>query len=172
MHKIEIDDAVLHRLQVEAEPFFDTPNTVLRRILGLDDENEAEQAKIASSFTELAGDDRSGSKSQGGESSRAPTGAALPVEDFMEPILKALNEAGGRAATRAVIDRVGELLEERLTAIDRKRLASGGLRWESRVQFARLRMVQSGLLKADSPRGVWELAHRGRQAIGNGGQTS
>lgn len=35
---IRIDDEVYERLQKEAKPFVDTPNSVLRRLLGLDSE--------------------------------------------------------------------------------------------------------------------------------------
>jgi len=33
MHRIEVDDQVFNHLQAKAEPFVDTPNTVLRRLL-------------------------------------------------------------------------------------------------------------------------------------------
>lgn len=36
MTSIQIDDEVMARLKGMAEPFVDTPNDVLRRVLGLD----------------------------------------------------------------------------------------------------------------------------------------
>jgi hypothetical protein len=36
MHQIEVDDDVMRLLKGAAEPFTDTPNSVLRRVLGID----------------------------------------------------------------------------------------------------------------------------------------
>lgn len=41
MHRIEVDDKLLTFLKKEAEPFVDTPNTVLRRLLLNDDSSRA-----------------------------------------------------------------------------------------------------------------------------------
>jgi hypothetical protein len=49
----------------------------------------------------------------------------------------------------------------RLTEVDREDLSSGGLRWENRVHFTRLRLVERGELKKDSPRGLWEISEAG-----------
>jgi len=38
-------------------------------------------------------------------------------------------------------------------------------RWRNTAQWARNSMVHEGLLKADSPRGVWEIAEKGRQML-------
>ena len=65
---------------------------------------------------------------------------------------------------REVTMRVGELVDDRLTDLDREQLESGAIRWENRVQFARLRLVDRGLLKKGSPRGVWEISDEGRGA--------
>jgi hypothetical protein len=35
-------------------------------------------------------------------------------------------------------------------------------RWRNTAQWARNTMVKDGLLKADSPRGVWEISDAGR----------
>ena len=46
-------------------------------------------------------------------------------------------------------------------------LASGpdNLRWRNAAQWARHSMVKDGLLKDDSPRGVWEIADKGRTVL-------
>jgi len=51
--------------------------------------------------------------------------------------------------------------------VDYQPLASSpdNLRWRNAAQWARNSMVQEGLLKADSPRGVWEITDRGREML-------
>jgi len=146
-HIMEVDTDVFEKIQAEAEPLVDTPSSVLRRLLGLDQKGGAGPA----------GGQRS-------KSSRAPLGSLLPESEYELPLLQALAERGGSAPTRVVIDAVGERLADRLTDLDRAQLKSGGPRWENRVQFTRLTLKDRGLLKADSSRGVWELSDAGREA--------
>ena len=37
--------------------------------------------------------------------------------------------------------------------------------WRDAAQWARNSMVAEGLLKADSPRGVWEISDKGRDVL-------
>jgi hypothetical protein len=55
------------------------------------------------------------------------------------------------------------MLGDRLTEADRGTLDSGGIRWHSRVAFARLRMIEEGLLDGDAPRGTWAITDKGRK---------
>ena len=48
MHSIEIDDGVWHHLQQHAEPFIDTPNSVLSRLLLAEKEKKEETASVFS----------------------------------------------------------------------------------------------------------------------------
>lgn len=152
--EIQVDAEVFERLKADAEPFVDTPNSVLRRLLGL--ESGGGSARGAPAKTPRAQTGRSGRRK------RAKTGTLLEQEAYFKPILAALNANDGRAPTREVLDEVGEALKDRLTQADRGRISSGGIRWENRAQFARLKMVDRGLLRADSPRGVWEITDAGR----------
>lgn len=170
---IEIDDTVWDLLKQEAEPLVDTPNTVLRRLLGL-----RGQPQTASRDHEAAKDPRAGpqdprlkrtrSSSQGKRrrraGSRAPAGSLLPESEYERPILSVLGKYGGSAPARDVVERVGALIDDQLTALDREAQPNGLKRWESRVQFTRLRMRKAGLIQAGSPRGVWELSDQGRKA--------
>jgi hypothetical protein len=144
MNKIEIDDEVFSRIKAEAEPFTDTPNSVLRRKYGLD----AAKAKAA----------------------RAPQGSILPEDEYEVPILKALTERGGSAHAKEVVDAVGEILGDRLTEKDREPLKSGDLRWRNRTAFVRMTLKNKGQLKDDSPRGVWELTEAGKARAEGGGE--
>jgi hypothetical protein len=102
-----------------------------------------------------------------GTRTRVPKGSLLDERTYEIPILRALEEHGGRAAAREVIDRVGQLVDDQLTPLDREMVETGGIRWQARVQFARLRMKEHGDLKADSPRGVWEITDQGRERLRN-----
>jgi hypothetical protein len=99
--------------------------------------------------------------------SSPPPGAdtITPRERFRQPLLQALNELGGRGETHAVIDRVGELMESELSSADREALKSGKIRWRNSVQFVRETLVKQGLLKNDSPRGLWEITEEGRRRL-------
>ena len=167
-----MDDEVYEFLKSQAEPFVDTPNSVLRRLLGLEPSTAVDDqaAQVAA-----AADGSDGSESeetqprparrgtrQRSRRTRAPRGALLPGTEYEVPILEALVEAGGSAPTAEVIKSVGHRLRDRLTELDRQHLQSGGLRWRSRIQFVRLRMVERGLMVKGSPPGTWAITEEGR----------
>lgn len=97
-------------------------------------------------------------------------GVRNPSESYIRPILQALSEMGGRGETAAVLDRVGEIMKPVLREVDYQPLASNpdNLRWRNAGQWARNSMVNEGLLKADSPRGVWEISEKGRAGLASG----
>jgi hypothetical protein len=93
---------------------------------------------------------------------RAP-GLRTPADEFRLPILKSLADLGGSATVTEVLDRVEKMMYNRLSAHDRSTLPSKPtqIRWRNTAQWARLDMVQEGLLSSKSPRGVWELTEAG-----------
>jgi hypothetical protein len=151
MRTIEIDEDVWRALSDLAEPLLDTPNSVLRRhLLG------AREARIVDVGNGSANTTRQ----------RNRRGVLLPETEYFRPILSALEDRGGRAATREVIDAVGAEVRDRLTPGDFELTGNGNeVRWEMRVHFARLRMKERGLIKADSPRGTWEISEEGRRLL-------
>jgi len=138
MKTIRIDNDVFGMLQKKAKAFEDTPNSVLRRVLGLDR-----------------------SKKQRNGRPRAPRGEKTPQEAYRQPILKALYGAGGSAKVADVLDRVQKGMDGKLNDVDRQMLSTGTVRWRNTAQWARNELVQDGLLKKSSPRGVWELTQKG-----------
>jgi hypothetical protein len=89
-----------------------------------------------------------------------------PPREFRLPILEALEQFGGRGQGRDVLSIVYEKMEHRLTEDDLKPLPSGGsIRWRNTAQWERLNMVHEGLLRDDSPRGVWEMSDAGRKYL-------
>ena len=66
-----------------------------------------------------------------------------------------------------VLIRVEQLMKGVLTRVDYEPLASDpdAPRWRNTAQWARNTMVKEGLLKSNSPHGVWEISEAGRQAL-------
>lgn len=163
--EITIDDDIYEALKDQAEPFEDTPSTVLRRLLDLSN------TKLANTGTRANGasaDDRTRRRTPRRGAKRGPRakkGSILPETEYEIPVLRALDQMGGRAASREVVAAVGVILNGKLTETDRESIPTGGLRWENRVHFTRLRLKEAGLLAGDSPRGVWELSDKGRERL-------
>jgi hypothetical protein len=174
---IEIDDAVYDELKRHAEPFVDTPNTVLRRLLDLPARPSSPELTEASlEFAGLRAAPRPADKVSPKRTrrakapgrkrrTRAPAHSLLPDTEYELPILRVLSDAGGRLPTREAVAAVGTLVRDRLTDLDQEETPNGGLRWQSRIQFKRLQMVKDGLLIAGSPRGVWEISDAGRAKL-------
>ncbi len=96
---------------------------------------------------------------------RLQRGQRTREEAYYHSILRALVGLGGRAEMQAVIDRVGSLMDGKLKPVDFECLPSRPEqpRWENAVQWARAKLVEQGLMKSDSPRGVWEITDNGRK---------
>jgi hypothetical protein len=165
LNTIEIDDDVLGALKKRAEPFVDTPNSVLRRLLDIDGTHELEKSTNRAGRVRATRRNRRTRADNRVAGERAPTGTILPEEEYVEPLLQVLRDRGGRAPAREVIDEVGRRLADRLTRLDKEPVSSGGVRWQNRVQFARLRLLERGLLKRNSPRGLWEITDRGSEQV-------
>lgn len=169
---IRIDDDVFEELKKSAEPFVDTPNTVLRRLLGLAVVPDAEGVVEPDRAQALSDRRSSGRKASGRRRKRLPRatrGSTLPDVEYELPILEILRDKGGRAATREVIDALGERLDGRLTSTDHQRLSSGDVRWRNRAQFVRLKMIRQGDMIGGSPRGVWEISKQGAHRLEQSG---
>ena len=140
MKRIEVDIEVYRELQKRARPFEDTPNTVLRRLLGLEAKPTPPPRRRK----------------------RAAPGELMPQSEYRRPILETLSEMGGRARMNDVLQRVFEKVQHQLKPADLMRTKSGEIRWRNRVCWVRYELVQEGLLRSDSPRGIWELSEKGR----------
>lgn len=92
-------------------------------------------------------------------------GRFTPQREYEVPLLECLAEMEGRGKVREVLECVGRKMKERLTPEDRGRLKSGAVRWENSVMWLRLKLVQGGYLKGDSPRGIWELTRKGWERL-------
>jgi hypothetical protein len=185
-YTIEVDDDVYGRLKGAAEPFVDTPNSVLRRFLGCDGPSAATDGGYPSAASNLSAGESStpppvsttGQRSKKGSSkkkkssssTRVPAGSILPEDQYEMPLLRALVDAGGSAASRDIVDAVGRQLDGLLKDIDRETLKSGAVRWENRIQFVRLKLIERGWMEKDTPRGVWAISAEGRKQLEGSGK--
>jgi hypothetical protein len=89
-----------------------------------------------------------------------------PTRAYWLPILQSLVELGGRSDADSVLNLVQKKMKLVLTPADYEVLPSGiSVRWKNRAQWQRKNMVDQGLLRGDSPRGVWEITEDGRKWI-------
>jgi hypothetical protein len=168
-NSIEIDDEVFGFLQGKAKPFVDTPNSVLRRLLGFDstaDQGAAPEDSPSPQLDESTHPDlKAGPIPTAG--GRAPRGSILPEEAYWLPALRYLIEVGGEAPTREVVDAVGKEFDAqgRLSEVDKQQLRSGGIRWRTRAEFTRPHLVPRGYLDGDAPHGIWRITEQGRRYV-------
>lgn len=94
-------------------------------------------------------------------------GLRTPEAAYYHPILMVLERMGGSGKVAEVLDEVKEVMKAVLKDVDHQPLASSpdNPRWRNTAQWARNSMIKEGLLKADSPRGIWEITAAGRRAI-------
>ena len=98
-------------------------------------------------------------------------GLKTPESAYRLPILRALVELGGKGSIDAVLERVYAALKGSLNEYDLAALPSDEdmPRWRNTAQWARNSLRAEGLLRADSPRGIWEITEEGRRAAAGAG---
>lgn len=147
MPTIRVDDEVMAAISKEVQrPFKDTPNDVLRRKYNL-----PERPTLRAS-----------------ERPTRERGKLLPMSMYRRPILDVLHRRGGKARVATVLKLVGDMVRGVLTPLDLRPIKSGAVRWENRVMWERLNMVKEGLLRDNSPRGVWEITAAGQEYLKTG----
>ena len=93
-------------------------------------------------------------------------GERTPEMAFKIPILKVINSLGGRARVSDILRRVEEQMRGVLNEYDYEPLPkSGEMRWRNTARWCRNTMVNEGLLRHDSPRGIWEITEKGRRYL-------
>lgn len=84
--------------------------------------------------------------------------------EYRIPILESLIEMGRRGKMQRVLEEVKRKMRNKLTMADLEKLPSGtSIRWKNAAQWERQKMKEEGLLKKDSPRGIWEITERGKE---------
>lgn len=90
--------------------------------------------------------------------SKRATGRAV----LREHIVTSLRKLGGSAHITDVLDQMENDLNGKLLPGDLEKRKTGEIVWRNNSCWERFRMVGDGILKSDSPKGIWELseAHR------------
>ena len=98
---------------------------------------------------------------------RLQRGLRTREEVYYRPILEALQALGGSAQVSEILDCVFQKMRGILQEVDYEPLASNPEmpRWKKTAQWARYTMVKRGLLRSNSPRGVWEITDSGMQYL-------
>lgn len=158
MPTIRIEDDVLEGLKKIAEPFTDTPNSVIRRLL-------QERGVLAKS-----------------EGQATITTAALPRTDvtaeraatpqrICEPYLLHVlhTKFKGRATKQEATEAVIEALKSRgfLGAADFDPVSSGESKIANTIAWSRNALKEQGLINRATPKGIWELTDKGMERGSN-----
>jgi hypothetical protein len=81
-----------------------------------------------------------------------------PKEVLTTVLVEVLKDCGGRANLNDVQNRMATKLKTKFTPADLELLDGGVVRWQKNVQWLRYRLTNEGVLKKNSPHGIWELA--------------
>lgn len=103
-----------------------------------------------------------------GKYPRTTKGDRTPRQVFRIPILEVLMELGGKGEVDEILKKLEIRMKEFLKPVDYEKLPSGVMiRWRNTAQWERYVMVQDGLLRSDSPRGIWEITEEGKRSLKN-----
>jgi len=123
-------------------------------------------AEVLEMIEDVTGKPHSEGKSQKESTprQRKPRGSGPPKTSMpvlRESIIQALTELGGSAHCSKVLDRMEELLEDKLLPGDLEtRGKSDEPVWRNNARWERQMMVNEGILRNDSKFGYWELAEK------------
>jgi hypothetical protein len=152
MPVIRVSDKVMEILSKFAIPFKDTPNSALERIL--EDYARMKSRQASPPRRQWEGKVRTSVLSRN-EFPRPH------MEKYLRLIVSSLKSLGGRGTAQDVIAYIDRNFRDRIDPEDFESIRSGETRWIKKVHWARYDMVKGGLLKKDSPRGIWELTDKG-----------
>ncbi len=146
---IQVNEDTYQRLQDLVTPLF-TMDDVIRRLLDNFDNTETEYiSPPEETYT----------------SEEHTTARGTKSELYRRAILESLYEMGGSGQVDATLRSVEEKLRPHLSVWDYEREkpdSTGEIRWRHAAHTARNGMAHKyGLLKNNSPRGVWELTPEG-----------
>ncbi len=73
-------------------------------------------------------------------------------------LIDVLRHLNGSASKKAIEREIERRLENEFNPADLKTVGEGIPRWKKSVQWARFDMVERGIMKEGSQRGIWELS--------------
>jgi hypothetical protein len=145
MPTIRLEDDVFEALKKLAEPFVDTPSTVVRRLL----EEKGVLARNAAKKLERRGE------------SLTPQAT---YEAFLLHVLA--RQFGGKGHKRDVTHAIIQQMQSRglLRAADLELVSTGETKAENTITWGRNALKERGLIARQSARGIWELTAEGGKA--------
>jgi len=159
MPTIRLDDDVFNGLKTLAEPFTDTPNSVIRRLL--EERGAIPGAKVVSESVTVM-------PSQPATAVRATrvsrTSGLTPQATYEKYLLHVLaTRFKGKGDKHEVTKAVLALLQSRepLSPADLERVKTGETKAENTIAWGRNALKERGLISMASPRGTWELTDAG-----------
>ena len=95
---------------------------------------------------------------------RTRRGEKTPQDAYIIPILESLIESGGEGRAKDILGMVEQKIKGILKDVDYELLPSGiDIRWRNTAMWVKTDMKNQGLLKSDSPHGIWEISEKGRE---------
>jgi hypothetical protein len=152
MPVIRISAQTLERLKQWAEPLTDTAESALVKVL-----DAAGHEALPDTVSPAPDHDR--------RATRPGREHRLVLEELRQPLLESIYEMGGSVRAAVLRPVLRERLSSRLTADDLEPLASGEERWWNATRWERHKLVEEGLLRGDSERGMWELSDKGVSVV-------
>lgn len=80
---------------------------------------------------------------------------------FRVPLLQAMHRHGGKAYSREIRAALERVMALSLGDADYELVSNGQPRWWNSICSMRNQLIADGLFRNNSPRGVWELTHKG-----------
>ncbi len=146
MPTVRLEADVYEALKRLAEPFTDTPSSVIRRLLEAHGHLEKRQEKKPA-LAKPASDPDLG-----------PTPQSVYEEMLLEVLAAPPFNGRGdkRSVTLAIIEKMQK--QKLLLPADLELVATGETRAENAIAWGRNALKERGVLSRSSPRGLWELA--------------
>jgi hypothetical protein len=160
MPTIRIDDDVFNGLKALAEPFVDTPNSVIRKLLEASGALTRLANGAAATPTETVG------KSTSVPAPQSLSGLLTPQTVYESFLLHVLaTEFKGRGHKRVVTERVIEAMKAQghIGPADLERVSTGETKAENTIAWGRNALKERGLISRSSPKGIWELTASGME---------
>jgi hypothetical protein len=160
---IRISEEVWELLKNFAEPLEDNPDSVLKKILNeYKILNEIVNSNYHSKIEQIKTSENKLSLVKSGITGKR--GIPPSLLRYVEWIIYTLNSLGGRAHASEVINQIKIHFGHKFTNDEMEELNSGEIRWTKKVNWARYEMAQAGILRNDSPRGIWEIEEKSLSA--------
>jgi hypothetical protein len=155
MPTIRVDDEVFEGLKKLAEPFVDSPGSVIRRLL-VEKGTLAHRPAKPKAITPAEA-----------VKVKALTPALTPQETYEQFLMATLaQDFGGRGDKRSVTQAVIARMVKQgfIGPADLELVATGETKAENTITWGRNALKNRGLIRRGSKRGIWELSDEGQEA--------